>query len=463
MALVLVLDDDPLVQRLITTTASELGHAALATSTLAEGLALCRSNSCDVVFLDLLLPDGNGLDHIPQIKSLPGAPEIVIVTGHGDPEGADLALRHGAWDFLTKPLSLENLQLILNRVVAFRQQRRSSSSGMLKLRSIVGASPELLNCLNMAAQAAASDIPVLLRGETGTGKEVFAQAIHEASARAATPLVTMDCAAATESLLESQLFGHTKGSFTGADRDRDGVVRLAHGGTLFLDEVGELPLALQRSFLRVLETRSFRPIGGRNEVSSDFRLIAATNRNLLEMASLDLFRTDLLYRLNGITITLPPLRERKEDIPLLCQYFMETLCGRYDACGKSVSDDLIEAAMRHDWPGNVRELYNAMERAFIASRGEPKIFAGHLPLNIRMAVVRSRLHKDAPPPPVTCPDGPASCRYQSYREFKDAMEKSYLKGLLDTTASVAEAARTSGLSRGHLYQMLKKHGFDRDG
>jgi two-component system NtrC family response regulator len=462
MARVLVLDDDRLVQRLIAATAAELGHEALPASTLAEGLTLCRNQACDVVFLDVLLPDGNGLSLIPELRSLPDAPEIVIITGHGDPEGADLAIRHGAWDFLAKPLSLDHLQLILSRVMAFRQQRRASGAGRLELRNIVGESPALRTCLDLAAQAAASDINVLLLGETGTGKEVFARAIHDASPRAAMPFVTMDCASATESLLESQLFGHTRGSFTGADQDRDGVVRLAHRGTLFLDEVGELPVALQRSFLRVLETRRFRPIGGRSEIASDFRLIAATNRNLIEMASLDLFRTDLLYRLNGIAITLPPLRERKEDIPLLCRHFVAALCSRYNACGKAVSDDLAEALARYDWPGNVRELVHALERAFAASRGEPQIFAGHLPLDIRMAVARSRLHKDADDAPAAGPPGPDAARpYQPYREFKDAAEKAYLKGLLDAAASIAEASRIAGLSRGHLYQLLKKHDLDR--
>ena len=273
----------------------------------------------------------------------------------------------------------------------------------------------------------------------------------------------MDCASATESLLESQLFGHTRGAFTGADQDRDGVVRLAHRGTLFLDEVGELPVGLQRSFLRVLETHRFRPIGARVEVTSDFRLIAATNRNLIEMASLDLFRTDLLYRLNGIAITLPPLRERREDIPLLCRHFVAKLCSRYNACGKAVSDDLIEALLRYDWPGNVREFIHALERAFTASKGEPQIFAGHLPLDLRMAVARSRLQKDpadiAPPMDSSLPD--VSQPYPAYRDFKEASEKNYFKGLIKQIPNISEAARIAGLSRGHLYQMLKKHGLDR--
>ncbi|MEA4856314.1 MAG: sigma-54 dependent transcriptional regulator [Solidesulfovibrio sp.] len=462
MARILALDDDRLIQRLISVTAAECGHEALVAASLAEGLALCRKQACDVVFLDVLLPDGNGLSRIPDFRALPDPPEIVIITGHGDPAGADLAIRHGAWDFLTKPLSLENLRLILDRVLAFRQQRRGAATGFPLPRGIVGESPALRACLDLAAQAAASDINVLLLGETGTGKEVFARAIHDGSPRAAMPFVAMDCASATQSLLESQLFGHTRGAFTGADQDRDGMVRLAHRGTLFLDEVGELPVELQRSFLRVLETRRFRPIGGKAEVASDFRLIAATNRNLIEMASLDLFRTDLLYRLNGIAITLPPLRERKEDIPLLCRHFVAALCGRYNACAKAVSDDLTEALMRYDWPGNVRELGHALERAFAASRGEPAIFAGHLPLDIRMAVARSRLRREPAENPIAPGRAPGAMgrTYQPYREFKDASEKAYLQGLLAVAANVSDAARLSGLSRGHLYQMLKKHGLE---
>lgn len=462
MALILILDDDRLVQRLIAACASELGHDVLTASTLAEGLALCRDQPCDIVFLDVLLPDGNGLDSIPLLRDRPNPPEIITITGHGDPAGADLALRHGAWDFLSKPLSLDRLQRLLGQVLAFRAQRHAVQPEVRKLQAIVGESQPMRACLQLAVQAAASDINVLLLGETGTGKEVFARAIHGGSARAAMPFVAMDCASATESLLESQLFGHTRGAFTGADQDREGMVRQAHRGTLFLDEVGELPVALQRSFLRVLETRRFRPIGGKNEIASDFRLIAATNRNLIEMAAMDLFRTDLIYRLNGITITLPPLRERKEDIPLLCRHFVRLLCARYNACAKALSDDLMEALQCYDWPGNVRELGHALEWAFAVSQGEPNIFSGHLPLDIRMAVARGRLGKTpvqaASPARADAPPSPPP--YQSYREFKEVSEKAYLKGLLDRAASISEAARLAGLSRGHLYQLLKKHGLD---
>jgi len=460
MASVFVLDDDSLIRRLIVETASEQGHEAASSSTIAEGLAQCRSRPFDVVFLDILLPDGNGLEVIPKLRDAPSQPEIVIITGHGDPEGAELAIRHGAWDYITKPLSVENLLLTLNRVVAFREQRRCQRDlYRLKPAGIVGESSALRSCLEQVGQAAASNVNVMLLGETGTGKELFARAIHDHSPRAKGPFVPLDCACLTESLLEARMFGHVKGSFTGADQSRDGVARLAHGGTLFLDEVGELPPALQSSFLRLLETKRFRPVGARDEVASDFRIIAATNRNLRDMVEMDLFRADLLYRLQGVTITLPPLRDRREDIPLICAHYLGQLCEQYGRCGKTLSDDLLETLARHDWPGNVRELVHALERAFTAARDEPQVFSWHLPVDIRMAVTKGRL-RNPRPEAAAAVLAPQAQGYPPFREYRDATEKSYLKGLLDHAPSVTEAARISGLSRGHLYQLLKKHGLD---
>lgn len=463
MALICVLDDDSLTRRLIGAAVEEQGHTTVTASTITEGLATCGRNLVDVVFLDLMLPDGNGLDIIPRLRDLPSRPEIVIVTGHGDAEGAELAIRHGAWDYLTKPLSLENLVLILNRVVAFRRQREKPSERYrIKPAGIIGESHALRACLDMVAQAAASDASVLILGETGTGKELFASAVHEHSQRASRPFVALDCASITDTLLEDRIFGHEKGAFTGADRNRDGVVRQAHEGTLFLDEVGELSLSLQRSFLRVLETRRFRPIGSTREVSSDFRLIAATNRNLKEMVDLELFRSDLLFRLKGITITLPPLRERREDIPLICSHYLDQLCSHYGECEKQLTDDLLETLARYDWPGNVRELVHALERAFTAARSEPEIFSGHLPVDIRMAVAKRRFQEpEAAKPGQATASAAGVDAFQSFRDYRDSAEKSYLKGLLGHAGTMTEASRISGLSRGHLYQLLKKHGLDR--
>ena len=462
MASICVLDDQGLIRRLIAETAAEQGHQAASAGTIAEGLTLCREQDFDVIFLDIMLPDGNGLDLIPALRGLPSRPEIVIITGHGDPEGAELAIRHGAWDYLTKPLSVEKLILTLNRVVAFRGRRREPApqAGPFRPAGIVGQSPALAACLEAASQAAGSDVNVLLLGETGTGKDVFARAIHEAGARAGGPLVTLDCASITETLLEARMFGHQKGAFTGADQSRPGVVLAAHRGTLFLDEIGELPPSMQRAFLRVLETRRFRPIGARDEVASDFRLIAATNRNLAEMAELDLFRPDLLYRLKGIVITLPPLRQRKEDIPLLCAHVLEGIRTRSGLPGKALSEEALEFLAAHDWPGNVRELAQALERAFAAARDEGEIFSWHLPLDLRTAVARNRVSRGSQAAPGPAPR-PPEASLPTYREYRDSTERSYLESLLRQTPNKAEAARLSGLSRGHLYQLLKKHGLDR--
>ncbi len=462
MARIRVLDDDNLICRLIAATAAEGGHDAACAPTLAEGLALCRHAPPDVIFLDILLPDGNGLQAIPALRDLPSQPEIVIITGHGDPEGAELAIRHGAWDYLTKPLSVDNLTLTMNRVLAFRRQRETCPRpGLLAPAGIVGESRALRTCLEQVRQAAAGNVNVLLLGETGTGKELFARAVHDHSPRAGQPFVALDCASITESLLEARLFGHAKGAFTGADQSRDGVARLAHLGTLFLDEVGELPPSMQRAFLRLLETRRFRPIGAREEIESDFRLVAATSRNLREMAELDLFRPDLLYRLKGVAIMLPPLRERREDIPLLCAHYLGELCRQSGSTEKTLSEDCLETLARYDWPGNVRELVHALERAFAAAGDEPVIFSGHLPVDIRMAVARGRIRPpESEPAAATLAAMERKQAYPLFRDFREATEKSYLKGLLEQTASMTEAARLSGLSRGHLYQLLKKHGLE---
>ena len=470
MASVCILDDDRLVRSLLSDTVTEMGHRAAESPSLTEGLRMCAERGCDVVFLDVLLPDGNGLLAIERLRGLPSRPEVVIITGHGDPEGAELAIRHGAWDFLEKPLNVERVELTLRRVLAFRQQQNAlGGRRTLKRAGIIGESRALRACLDLVAEAAASDVNVLISGETGTGKELFARAIHENSARADQEFIALDCASMTESLLESRLFGHTKGSFTGAAQTREGVFRFAHKGTLLMDEVGEMPSSMQRSFLRVLEERRFRPIGARDEVESDFRLVAATNRNLPEMVQLGLFRSDLLFRLRGLSITLPPLRERREDIPQLADYLLDQLCLRYGECGKELSGDFMETLLAYSWPGNVRELLHAVERAFSGARNEPAIYAQHLPVEIRVAVARDGVGgtavtpSDAPPkPPPSGPDFQPATAYPTFRNFKAEAEKNYIEQLLlRTGGSIKEAVDLSGLSRGHLYELMKKYNVER--
>jgi CheY-like chemotaxis protein len=281
MAKILVIDDDSAVAEAILNVVRSAGHEGAGESTLQRGLNRLQEDPFDLVFLDVNLPDGSGLDTLPQIQSAASSPEVIIVTGFGDPDGAELAIKNGAWDYLSKPLSVLSIRLPLERALLYREKKMGARPLMAVSREgIIGESPRLKPCFDSLAQAAASEANVLITGETGTGKELFAWAIHRNGARRDRNFVVVDCAALPETLVESTLFGQLKGAFTGADKPRDGLIKQANGGTLFLDEVGELPISLQKVFLRVLQEKRFRPVGGGPEVASDFRLVAATNRDL---------------------------------------------------------------------------------------------------------------------------------------------------------------------------------------
>lgn len=465
MARILVVDDEAMVRTLVREVAGGQGHEVLTAETLAQGLA-AGATGVDVVFLDVLLPDGNGLARIPAFAGLPGRPEVIVVTGHGDADGAETALRSGVWEYLPKPLRVQELTLCLARVVAYRAGRRGRDAQQALAREgIVGQSRALCEALDLLREAASSDVNVLILGETGTGKELFARALHRNSRREAASLVTLDCASLTENLVESQLFGHARGAFTGADRSHDGLLRTAHKGTLFLDEIGDLPLSVQGAFLRAMELRRFRPVGSVQEVESDFRLVAATNRDLHEMARLDMFRSDLLFRLRGITLRLPTLRERREDIPDLCAFAVDRYCRANGLACKSLADDFVETAMTYDWPGNVRELLHAVERACAAARDEDTIYARQFPTEIRVAVARGRVTEHSQACACTVEEAQiiaADGSIPSLRDHKTRAECAYVARLMEHTGGdVREAATLAGVSRGHLYELLKKHGLAR--
>lgn len=316
--------------------------------------------------------------------------------------------------------------------------------------------------LNLVAQAANSDANVLITGETGTGKELFARAIHVNSARADRSFVVVDCAALPQNLVESTLFGHEKGAFTGADKARVGLIRQAHGGTLFLDEVGELPLPLQKSFLRVLQERRFRPLGSGVEASSDFRLISATNKDIVAMLEHGQFREDLLFRLRTLTIELPPLRDHREDVAELLVFYVKSLCERYGIGLKGFAKEFIDALTAYSWPGNVREFVGAMERAVSAAFHEPTLYLKHLPPDIRISLIKSALTKEREDGGVRRAEQNRTTGLLPLKEFREValrdVEKQYLEDLLVATArNVKEACRISGLSRSRLYNLLKKY------
>ncbi len=472
MADVLIIDDDQEICEMLADLVKNIGHQTVTCHTLEEGLRYALSLEFDVIFLDVKMPDGSGLDLLPKIRDSHFPPEVIIITGVGDSDAAEIAIKNGAWDYLQKPLFPKNIVLPLKRVLQYREGIKSTGERpiLLDRSGIIGESPQIRACLHTVAQTAHTEANVLITGETGTGKELFARAIHRNSSRAHQPFVVVDCAALPETLVESQLFGHEKGAFTGADRSQDGLVAQANGGTLFLDEVGELSLQLQKAFLRVLQERRFRPVGGNREIRSDFRLVAATNRipeNIVERGK---FREDLFYRLRSVSIDLPPLRNRKEDIKDLVSYLSGLIFARQGLEPKGYSPDFIGTLRQYDWPGNIRELNNTLDAAISEAYYEPILFPKHLPEHIRIKMARSTvLHLGGDPPANQLSESeavrPNLPTIKAYRAaIVDKAEKAYLEELMAITrGSIKEACIISGLGRTRLFTLMKKHGVDRLG
>jgi two-component system NtrC family response regulator len=489
MGNILIIDDDAEVRETLMSLTRRLKHDGSCVGTLQEGLERMRQGGVDVVFLDVTLPDGNGLSALGDIKALPDSPEVIILTGRGDPDGAELAIQGGVWDYLLKPSPIKQTMLTLERALKYRAGKRGACNPVaLVLEDVVGKSRAMRASFDAVAGAASSAASVLITGETGTGKELFARTIHANSPRAAKPFVVVDCAALTETLVESILFGHRKGAFTGADADRVGLVKLADGGTLFLDEVGEMPMHLQKAFLRVLQERRFRPVGASSEVESDFRLVAATNRSLDRMVEQGAFRSDLLYRIKTITLNLPPLRERSEDIKPLAVFRVGQLCEQYGLPLKGFDRELFHVLEGYSWPGNVRELFNVLERAFVAAGAERTLYAMHLPQDVRIKVAKASIGRVAPQQGVQPPESeadrlaesrpaspprecttcglldPSRLTSMALKDCKELLERRYLECLLARSGGdVQRVIEASGLSRSHLYALLKKWGLSAEG
>ncbi len=489
---ILVIDDDQHICETIQSLIARLNYQCSTANTIAAGLKALQEQPFDVVFLDIRLPDGNGLNALPHIRSTKDAPEVIILTGEGDPDGAELAIQGGVWDFLVKPTPIKQTTLTLKRALQYREEKQNKSAApmVLDLENVIGSSAAMRDCFNLVAQAAITDANVLITGETGTGKELTARTVHANSLRRDNRFVVVDCASLTETLVESTLFGHRKGAFTGAQQDQDGLVKVADKGTLFLDEVGEMPLSIQKAFLRFLQERVFRPVGGTQEIKSDFRLISATNKNLDEMVERGEFRKDLLFRLKTMHIELPPLRQRCEDVKPLAMFYINRLCEQYGVPNKGFSSDFFAMLANHDWPGNVRELFNVLERAFVASGMESMLYAMHLPQDLRIKLAKANLTRNgacsgagmgpaAPRGPLPAekrqapqPQGPVSEKTDmtalaesvlgdelpEMKDFKNMMERKYIEMLINQTqGNVQEIIRRSGLSRSHFYALLKKN------
>ncbi len=456
MAEILIIDDDSIMSYTLARMVQQMGHTPKVAVTRQDGLKLALEQSFDVVLLDVRLPDGNGLEIIPRLKSQPSPPEIIIVTAYGDTMGAELSLKSGVWDYIEKPSRVDEMKLPLLRALEYRKQKLAAQTPFTVDRcGIVGSSTQMTCCVDLMAQASAGDANVLLSGETGTGKELFARAIHHNSRRGNEGFIVVDCAALPEHLVESILFGHVKGAFTGAEKASSGLIKQADGGTLFLDEVGELSLNLQKTFLRVLQEHRFRPVGDKAETSSDFRLIAATNRNLDQMTQKGLFRADLLHRLRTLSIELPPLRERKPDIKELVLHHVAQLCAKYNLESKGFAPEFLDTMANYPWPGNVRELVNALESAVSAASQEPILFPVHLPPAIRTHVAIASM-KEA-----TTPSVPITDKLPRLKNLIDETRKEYLRELFkQTDGNVVKACKIAGLSRASLYNYLKKYEID---
>lgn len=455
MANILIIDDDRHMSAMLYEVVEDMGHTAKTAFTLQDGLMEAFATPYEVILLDVRLPDGSGEEKLPAFLSLPYSPEVIILTAYGSRDGAQFALESGAWDYISKAATISEIRLTIQRAVQYSEQKNPHIDILqnLNMDGLIWKSSAMAICIGHLAHAVKSDAGILITGETGTGKELFAQAIHNNSQRASKSFVIVDCAALPANLAESLLFGHEKGAFTGADKEVEGLIRQADGGTLFLDEIGELPESIQKSFLRVLQERRFRPLGAKREIESHFRVVAATNRNLDEMVLSGHFRQDLLHRIRSIVIHLPPLRKRPEDIMELLFHYSKALCNRYDLIPKSFSPTFLEMLTAYDWPGNVRELINCLEWAISASGHETSLYPKHLPTHIRMKNKNIEVDED---------HGAFPSSWPTLKESRAAavleVEAQYLSRLMDfTQGNMKEACKISGLSLPQLYAQMKKN------
>jgi two-component system NtrC family response regulator len=465
MASILIIDDDTQVNRLIARILAPQEHRIEHAHSLCQGMDMLGKAPYDLLYLDLVLPDGSGLERLPEIMGRENPPEVVIITGMRDTNGARYALETGVFDYLQKPLEVDAVRLTCRRALEFKALRSGGRQvKLLKCDSIVGRDPKLADCLEITARAAAVDSNVLITGETGTGKELIARAVHENSPRSANSFVIVDCASIKDTLMESILFGHEKGAFTGAHTCREGSVQQAHQGTLFLDEVGELEMEAQKRFLRLLNDKSFQPLGARAPVRSDFRLVAATNRDLADEVAKGRFRADLYYRLCGQKIHLPPLRERKKDIRDLVFHYVERICGRMGIPPKRVYPEFLDALNRYDWPGNVRELVSNLEASIANFPDDPSLQPRHLPAPLRVSIHIAQMQ-----------GGQAGGASQSFveeipfsdplpdykalrQETLDRLEKRYFEELAARASGrVKDMAKLSGLTQARIYDLFKKY------
>jgi two-component system nitrogen regulation response regulator NtrX len=442
---ILIVDDEPAIQSALRGVLEDEGYRVTTAGSGAEALARVTEEVPDLIFLDIWMPGVDGLHTLAELKRLRPEAAVVMISGHGTIETAVKATRLGAYDFIEKPLSLEKTLVTVTRALEHAQLARENATLRERLAEhweIIGRSAAITGLREEIAVAAPTNGRVLISGENGSGKELVARAIHARSARRAHPFVEVNCAAIPEELIESELFGHEKGAFTGALGRRRGRFELADGGTLFLDEIGDMSLKTQAKVLRALEEQSFERVGGAETVKVDVRVIAACNRDVETLIREGRFRDDLFYRLNVIPIEVPPLRARKDDIPLLVDHFIAIFCAENGKRVKTVSGEALAYFLNYDWPGNVRELRNMVERLVIMAP-------------------RDVIGPDDLPPPLRRKDlvTEAAEKERSLKEARDSFERAYILAELRAHDwNMTRTAERLGIERSHLYRKIKTYG-----
>ena len=441
---ILVVDDESGIRQSLTSILEEEGYRVEAVGSGEECLATVAARPFDLILLDVWLPGMDGLVTLERLQQSVPAPMVVMISGHGNIETAVRATKLGAFDFVEKPLSLEKTILVVKNALEYlrlEEENRGLRAELEQRCQVIGESVPMKALRQQIALAAPTNGRVLIYGESGTGKELVARALHAASLRRDRPLVEVNCAAIPEELIESELFGHVKGSFTGASEDKVGKFQKADMGTLFLDEVGDMSLKTQSKVLRVLEEQRFEPVGSNQAVDVDVRVIAATNKTLEGEIARGAFREDLFYRLNVIPFYVSPLRERIEDLPILARYFLAEFSGAYGRKVKELSEGALDVLMRYPWPGNVRELKNLIERLVIICP-QQRIEAHHLPPELFRGAARS-------------PQQP----YATLHEARAAYEREFiLRKLEEHQWNMTHTASALGLERSHLYRKMKSLG-----
>src|SRR6266481_3828521 len=442
---VLIVDDESGIRQSLKGVVEDEGYRTSVAESGEACLEALRKRAFDVVLLDMWLPGMDGLETLEKVREIENPPEVIMISGHGTIETAVRATKLGAFDFLEKPLSIDKTLILVKNAVESKKLRHENVDLKKQLHAksiIVGDSIPMKALRQQIGLMAPTNGRVLIYGESGTGKELVAHAIHAQSLRQDETFVEVNCAAIPEDLIESELFGHYKGSFPGAATDKEGKFQKANGGTLFLDEVGDMSLKTQSKVLRTLEEQRVTPLGGDETITVDVRVIASTNKDLEEEISRGNFREDLFYRLNVIPFFVPPLRERKEDIPLLARHFLREFSGQYGRRPREITDDAIETLMRYSWPGNVRELRNVIERIVIMNPTTTRFERKHLP-------------------PLVYRDGTRRAGGDSLtlHQARAAYERDYiLKKLDDNHGNISRTAEVLGLERSHLYRKMKTLG-----